>query len=262
MPFHLLKERHLPMVLREGINPEISFNHATLDRYGRDDFRTVAGELRAAALSVTFHAPFLDLRPGALDPKIRQASVDRLRQVLDLVPLFAPRSVVCHPSFDKRYYVSGEKLWLENSIDTWQRLARCLEGTATMLALENVYETDPEQLALLLSALPSPPVGFCFDTGHFNAFARTPLPLWLEKLLPFLGQLHIHDNDGTSDAHLPVGDGTFPFAAFFATLRERGAAPLVTIEAHSEADLWRSLGNLRSFELPAAAATGAGGGRG
>src|SRR5512139_3377182 len=78
MPFHVLKERHLSMVLAERINPEISFDHVTMERYGKNDFRAVAEELRAADLRVTFHAPFLDLRPGALDPKIRQASIDRM----------------------------------------------------------------------------------------------------------------------------------------------------------------------------------------
>jgi len=253
MPFRFLKEQQLPLVLREGINPEISFDHATLDFYKWDDFRAVADALRTAALRVTFHAPFMDLRPGALDPRIRQASIDRLRQLLELVPLFAPRSVVCHPSFDKRYYVSGEKLWLENSIETWQRLARYLEGTETIIALENVYETEPDQILFLLTALASPRIRFCFDTGHFNVFARTPLRLWIEKLAPFISQIHIHDNDGTRDAHLPIGEGTFPFRSFFEMLGALGTALLVTIEAHSLDNLWRSVDNLQAYELTAIA---------
>jgi sugar phosphate isomerase/epimerase len=249
MPFHLLKERHLPMVLRERINPEISFNHVTLERYGKNDFRAVAEELRAADLRVTFHAPFLDLRPGALDPKIRQASVDRMTEVFDLIPYFAPRSVVCHPSFDRRYYISGEKLWLENSIDTWRRMIRRVEDTGTLIALENVYESDPEHLLLLVSALSSPHIRFCFDTGHCNVFSRAPVEEWLEKMAPFLGQIHIHDNGGASDDHRPIGEGTFPFPTLFAGLRARGISPLLTIEAHSESDLWRSVESLGASGL-------------
>ena len=33
VPFTLLKEKLLPKVIREGINPEISFNHLDLDRF-------------------------------------------------------------------------------------------------------------------------------------------------------------------------------------------------------------------------------------
>lgn len=237
------------MVLKEGINPEISFNHATLERYGKDDFRAVADALLEAHLTVTFHAPFLDLRPGAIDPKIRQVTIDRLNEVFDFIPYFRPRSVVCHPSFDKRYYVSGEKLWLQNSIDTWRRFEKRLEGTDTIIVLENVYETDPEQLFLLMSSLQSPRIRFCFDTGHCNVFSRTSLTEWMEKMALFIGQIHIHDNNGSADDHLPAGEGTFPFRDLFALLREREIDPIITLEAHSEGDLWRAVENVKAMDL-------------
>ena len=160
------------MVIREGINPEIGFNHLDLDRFQETDFRETADRLADAGLSVTFHAPFMDLRPGAIDPRIRQVTLDRLRQVFDLIPWFRPRSMVCHPSFDEKYYVSGEKQWLENSLETWNGLLECVRGTETIIALENVYERDPHQLRPLLDALDSPQVRFCFDTGHANAFGE------------------------------------------------------------------------------------------
>ena len=96
MPFDYLYERYLPFVIKEGINPEISFSCFTLDTYARDDFRRVADALGGAALAVTLHAPFMDLRPGAIDPMVRRATVDRFRQVFDLAPLFirSPSSVI------------------------------------------------------------------------------------------------------------------------------------------------------------------------
>ena len=72
IPFYRLHADLLPMVIREGINPEISFNHRDLDRFVEADFREIADRLTDAGLSVSFHAPFLDLRPGAIEPKIRQ----------------------------------------------------------------------------------------------------------------------------------------------------------------------------------------------
>ena len=67
----------LQRVIRDGLNPEISFNHIDLERYQAADFREVADRLVDSGLSVTLHAPFMDLRPGALDPRIRQVTVDR-----------------------------------------------------------------------------------------------------------------------------------------------------------------------------------------
>ena len=50
--------------------------------------------LADAGLKVNFNAPFADLRPGALDDGIRQVSLDRIKQVLDLAPYFYPLKVV------------------------------------------------------------------------------------------------------------------------------------------------------------------------
>jgi len=249
IPFPLLRDKYLPLVLREGINPEIGITFKALDRFQASDFAEVAKALRDAGLSVTIHGPFMDLRPGALDPMIRKVTIDRLKQMFDLAPYFRPRSIVCHPSFDERYYVSTEEEWLQNSVDTWKRFAGVAADMGARIALENIYEKEPRQLHRLLTALDSPHIRFCFDTGHFNAFSRAPLEEWLERMGPFIGQLHIHDNRGASDEHLPVGEGNFPFPVFLKYLRDRGLRPIVTVEAHSEKDLWRNVENLQATGL-------------
>jgi sugar phosphate isomerase/epimerase len=249
IPFDMLRDRYLPMVLRERINPEIGFSHETLDRFGPGDYRNVASALLEAGLTTTIHAPFMDLRPGALDPKIRRATADRLRQLFDLAPLFRPRSIVCHPSFDERYYVSTEDQWLENSIETWQPLLALAAAMNALVAFENVYETDPVLLKKLLRSLRSPHACFCFDTGHFNAFAEAPLEEWIRELGPLTGQLHLHDNHGSADEHLPPGQGSFPFHVLMPELSEMGRAPIITLEAHSEAHLRQGLNNIKAMNL-------------
>jgi sugar phosphate isomerase/epimerase len=250
VPFHLLREKLLPWVIRDGINPEIAFNHDDLDRFRKGDFREIAERLVDAGLSVTFHSPFMDLRPGALDPRVRQITVDRLRQVFDLIPWFRPRSVVCHPSFDERYYVSAEAQWIENSLETWRTLLDCIRGMETFIALENVYERDPRQLKLLIGEIASPQVRFCFDAGHANVFSGAPPDLWIGTLGDYLGEIHIHDNHGAVDEHLPVGEGNVPFRELFALVRERNLKPILTVESHSEKGLRRMLENLLAMELP------------
>jgi len=249
MPFHRLRDGYLKTVVRDRINPEISFTQNVLDNGARDDFRRIADALRAAGLTITFHAPFMDLRPGAIDPKIRQITVERLQQVFDLVPCFRPQSVVCHASFDERYYVSADQVWLENSIATWEPFLSLAEKLHTRIAFENVYETEPRQLKMLLDAFPSPRACLCFDAGHFNVFSHTPLKKWLETLGSRMGQLHLHDNHGTADEHLPVGEGNFPFGDLFQFIRARDMNPIITLEAHSEEYLRRTVKNIRAMGL-------------
>ena len=101
----------------------------------------------------------------------------------------------------------------------------------------------------LFERLNSDYVCFCFDTGHFNVFSRAPLNLWLKELGQYLGHLHLHDNHGSFDEHLPVGNGTFPFAELFSALRGIKARPLITLEAHAQADLWQSLDNIKKMGI-------------
>ena len=244
MPYSLLPQ-HLPMVLEKKLNPEIYFSHVALQSLDKNQCAGVARALGDAGLKVTFHAPFMDLRPGALDDKIRQASLDRIRQVFDLIPLFQPLKIICHPSFDHRYYVSCDDLWLENSVCFWRQLIPQAEDGGAIIALENVYEREPGILRRLLEALNSNGVCFCFDTGHFNVFARAPLEDWMEQLGRFIGHLHLHDNFGKFDEHLPVGNATFPFERFFAALKDLNVRPTITLEAHAQEHLWQSLENLQ-----------------
>jgi len=249
VPIRLLAGKVLPLVLRERIQPEIGVSHIALDEIPREEFLRVADILRREDLRVTMHAPFMDLRPGALDPRIRRESADRIASALALARHFRPRSVVCHASFDERYYVSAEEQWLENSVETWRRLLPAAEDADTVICLENVYEKEPLQIRRLLETVDSPRLRFCFDTGHFNVFAGTPLKSWIDEMGSWLGHVHLHDNGGARDEHLPVGEGTFPFAEFFALLRERALRPILTVESHSERDLWRMLDNLEAQRL-------------
>lgn len=251
MPFHSLYRQYLPMVVEKGINPEICFSHDDIENFMVQDYVRVAEVLIDHGLTVTFHAPFMDLRPGAVDQKIRQASIERLMQVFDIAPFFRPNCIVCHPSFDDRYYVSTEEAWVENSLDTWGKFITLAEEMDTTIALENVYEKTPHQLCRLFRGLDAANLIFCFDAGHFNAFSNRSFEQWMEELGPFLGQLHLHDNSGVADEHLPVGDGNFPFARLFSTVEEMKVRPIITLEPHTEENFWKTLKNLETIGLPA-----------
>jgi sugar phosphate isomerase/epimerase len=250
MPYRMLIDEYLPLITQKRINPEIGFDCFALDSFKKADFMDMASRLSDAGLSITFHAPFFDLRPGALDRKIRDVTIQRLNQVFELVPYFKPKTVVCHASYDERYYVSNEDEWLENSRKTWKEFVVMAEQMDTVIALENVYENNPAYLVQLLNSFrESSRICFCFDTGHFNAFSDTPLELWMDEMEPHIGQIHLHDNNGHKDEHVAVGDGSFPFGDFFERLKKKRNRPIITLEPHTEDTLWRTLENIESLRL-------------
>ncbi|OGP50675.1 MAG: hypothetical protein A3K30_03965, partial [Deltaproteobacteria bacterium RBG_13_51_10] len=162
LPLPLLL-KNLSGVLAIGLQPEIYFSGATLDHLPWQEVKKVAQQLSQKNISVTFHAPFMDLSPGAVDDKIREITAFRFNQVMDLVPYFHPRAIIFHPGYDRWRFDDDVALWVTNSLLTWRPLVERAETLAVKLALENVFEENPSILKKLLQAVHSPFLGYCLD---------------------------------------------------------------------------------------------------
>jgi len=242
IPFTMLKERYLSRFLESSINPEIGFDASSLETYSQKEFVEVARRLHEHALHVTVHAPFVDLSAGSPDPAVRAVTRRRLEQLLRAAQVFHPLRIVCHAGYDWKRHRYLRERWIENSLETWEWMAKGAESIGAALMLENVYERGPDELAMLLKPLEAHRVDFCLDTGHQAAFGTAPLAQWLESLSPFLGQLHLHDNFGEWDDHMALGRGNIDFESLFRALRKLRDTPLpITLEPHEEADLEPSL---------------------
>ena len=197
--------------------------------------------LHRAGLKITLHAPFQDLLPGALDRHILAATRMRLQEAFDLLDIFQPLSIVCHVGFEARHYTGVEDRWLAHSLATWEPLAAQAARRGTMVALENVYETDPTLMRRLVTQIDAANVRVCLDVGHLQAFGGGDFAAWLTVLGDLVGQLHLHDNQGGEDEHLALGQGVVPVAQILDSLAARQSAPLVTLEPHQENSLAPSL---------------------
>jgi sugar phosphate isomerase/epimerase len=238
----MLQESYLERFLKHRLNPEIGIDAAALDRFSNAEFSRIAENLHEHKLAITLHGPFIDLSAGSTDPAVRQLTRNRLKQLLKLVPLFRPQTVVCHAGYDRRRYGFFKEAWTENSLDMWSWLATRLTAEGARLMLENVYEDRPEDILNMFERLEDQGVGFCLDSGHMSAFGKAPLQEWLQVLGPWIGQLHLHDNHGDWDDHLALGRGNIDFPLIFDYLKgQKISGPVITLEPHKEADLWPSL---------------------
>jgi sugar phosphate isomerase/epimerase len=100
---------------------------------------------------------------------------------------------------------------------------------------------------MLIEKINHPDFGFCFDTGHFNLFSTVPMEQWFEALGSRLVEVHLHDNDGTADAHQALGQGTIDFDKFFGLMSTRAPMPVFTIEAHDKNDIETSLERVQAL---------------
>lgn len=245
VPFTMLREGLLDHFTGHGLHPEIGIDAEALERYARQDFAAVADTLHRHGLRTTLHAPFVDLSAGSTDPAIRAVTRRRFDELLELLPLFEPRTVVAHAGYDWQRYEYFRKIWLDHSVGFWGEVAERLNRAGCRLMLENVYEHRPDEILELFERLRGQGVGLCLDVGHLTAFGRATLEEWLEALGPFIGQLHLHDNRGKKDDHLAMGRGLIDFRPLFAYLQAHcRQPPVVTMEVHHPDDIWVSLEHL------------------
>jgi len=246
IPYDILMQR-LDEIIGRGINPEISLSSETLDRCLDADVRCLSDALKKAGLSCSMHAPFMDLAPGGVDNKIRRVTEERFVQVLDLAALIRPKVVVFHPEYDSWRHQEVFDLWFHGSLEMWTPIVKAAEKLGVMVALENVFEQGPEILKKLLEKINSAYCGFCFDTGHSLAFSKQGWKSWIELLGSNLIEVHLHDNTGKGDEHLPPGDGHFDFSGFFRHLRVLHLSPLYTLEVHQEENVLRGFERVQGY---------------
>jgi len=234
-------DTYLDLVLELELAPEIAIKGPEFDTLNEDLLDQASQKLAAAETRPTLHAPFVDLNPGALDPLIRQATMQRLTQALTAAGRLNAHLMVIHPGVDKWRYPNLEQVWLAQAKEFLLPLVDQASALGCHIAIENIYEETPEVLVQLVDEIDSEWFGHCFDAGHWHLFGKANMTDWLDAIGPRLLHLHLHDNHGVTDEHLPVGEGTIDFSPLQNKLRNKSTLPSMTLEAHSAEHLKRSL---------------------
>lgn len=241
VPLRDLLGQYRHLVGRHPINPEVGIDHQALDTLGPADLRQAQGMLAGRRVSV--HLPFGDLVPGSPDPQVAALAGRRLLAAGQWALELGAVQAVLHLGFEPRLHQDAEP-YAGRLAATLAPLARLLADGGCRLVMENTFELEPSPLLLCRRALAQASgveVGFCLDVGHASCFSRTGLEAWWRALGPHLGEMHLHDNDGLGDQHLPPGQGRVDWAFLGRELPRLPQAPLLTLEPHAEPHLWASL---------------------
>ncbi|MBR0134948.1 MAG: sugar phosphate isomerase/epimerase [Clostridia bacterium] len=97
----------------------------------------------------------------------------------------------------------------ETGFSRFMRMAEAAEKAGVTLAFENLKVVD--RLYEFISKAASDRIGVCFDAGHNHYVC--PERRVCRDFAPLIKAVHLHDNDGTRDAHNIPGDGTVDWAA-------------------------------------------------
>lgn len=182
----------------------------------------VEGQIRGISRRV-LHGPFNELFPCAIDPLARELAAKRFRQAIALAQSYGADKVVFHGGFHPKIYYP---VWyVTESVKFWKSFLRDVPENVT-LCLENVLEQTPDMLCEIAAQVDDPRLRLCLDVGHVNAYSQVPAIVWLRAFGPYLGHMHIHNNDGSADTHSGPEAGTLPLEEL---LREAEKLPGVTM---------------------------------
>jgi sugar phosphate isomerase/epimerase len=178
--------------------------------------------LRASALeAVSIHAPFgglLDLADP--NPRHRHAAIGAALTAASAIKRLGGRLVIVHPSDLERHGRDADARLADSAASLRLLAANCVAEGVTVAVespLPHLIGGHPDEFAWLLGQLDDS-VRVCLDTGH------TALGGHWRRFLEVAGgrlvHVHVHDNRGQWDDHLPPGDGVIDWPDVARSLRD------------------------------------------
>lgn len=188
----------------------------------------------------TMHGAFLDVTVHSSDPRIREISMLRVRQSMDVARKMGIRGVVFHTNmianFKDKAYMDG---WVEQNTCFFKHILE--EYPGIYVFMENMFDFDPDALLRLAENLKEETYfGVCLDYAHAG-ISPTPIREWLKRLAPYIKHMHINDNDLKADLHQPIGRGKIDYIEYTRLMREYEIEESVLVEVRGIEDQMASL---------------------
>lgn len=166
---------------------------------------------------------------------LRKVSIEETLQSLETAADLAPMKVVLHPS-----YIVGLGAYVREKVagyamEALEVFVARAEALGLTLCLENMFPPSgllvlPDDFAPVFARFPS--LCLLLDIGHASIGhrgAERPLA-FLDALGGRLQHVHVSDNLGREDNHLPIGVGTIAYPGILEALVRGGYDGTVTLE--------------------------------
>lgn len=197
-----------------------------MDGAGWDDvngtWSKLAIELPKTGASFSVHPAAWDTNLTSQTKVLRDATLQLHKDTILFASKIGAEQVVLHPGFS--YSPAFDKKTAQRQArEATEELIEVAKPLGIRLAFENVgyngsclYTYD--EFAAALDGLDDT-VGYLIDTGHANINGWDIAKL-IDKLSDRLYALHIHDNNGISDQHLPIYDGNIKWQPIFDNIKK------------------------------------------
>ncbi|MDO5846249.1 MAG: sugar phosphate isomerase/epimerase family protein [Methanocorpusculum sp.] len=212
-----------------------------------DTFAAVKNVIKETGLDVSVHAPFSDLNPASINMPIWEETVNQLAKTITAAAELTD-TVVIHPGYLSPVSRYDSALAWQNHKRACVRLGETARRAGVAACLENMPNLDD-----FFCREPYEQDGFVegsgmysmLDVGHANTTGN--LADFCKIILPAARHLHIHDNHGGRDEHLPLGDGTIPWEKIMPKLVSGYRGKIIVVEGRNPKEGKKSLEFLRKW---------------
>ncbi len=204
--------------------------------------------LTSYALTPIVHASYYDVNIASLNPQIGTASMQQIQEAIIFAADIDATIVDLHPGnlpgdYPKRFL---QQSW-NNLRKQLSHLIKIAENLQVIVSVENkqrgrnlqTISTMDEHLAIIRE-ISSKYCRATFDVGHANTYSCN-LNDYARGIAPHLVNVHLHDNNGTKDEHLALGQGDINFKSVLKTLDAVQYSGPFILEVKSWAGLQRSI---------------------
>jgi sugar phosphate isomerase/epimerase len=184
---------------------------------------------------LTLHGPFMDMVSGSPDGRINEVCSERYQHAIRITAELGAEIVVFHANFigslHNPEYRHG---WHERNVAFWHPIAEYAQQHKVVVAVENMWEFDPNIIGDVLKEVNHPHLRACLDVGHAHLFSDSEARFedWLQTMEPYLVHTHINNNDGRLDVHQGLNDGVLNYYKILHQLRALATPPSITLEMY------------------------------
>ena len=187
----------------------------------------------------------MDVNIAALGSKSRESSISQIKDSVNLANKIDASVVVVHPGLipflakdmpEEIYKVSN------NSIREIGEYSKDLGVNTTienMPAFESMIYQDMNRLN---ETLVEYDMGMTLDIGHAHHSGISPDEMYFDSIK----HIHMHDNMGDDDTHLPLGEGNIQFKDIITTFDKKNYDGIYMIEVNTKDSIKKSLEYLKN----------------
>ncbi|MGB9857335.1 MAG: sugar phosphate isomerase/epimerase family protein [Dictyoglomaceae bacterium] len=221
---------------------------------GAQDPEKIRKKAEKYNIFLTMHLPMIDINLASLNDLIYESSIESTFKALEYARRCGVKLVVVHPGLVPARHFLVILLAKRRLIRALEKIINLGEKYNIKIAIENTA-LDKKDLFLKVSHFKKFVLSFkgklsvCFDFGHAMVSKDGLAKTWNE-LKPFISHIHIHDNHGREDEHLPLGEGIIDFSLYWEELRNFDGTIVLEVNDSNRKmkGLWESLQKLKNLE--------------